>query len=183
MYSDRRGTDRNHPGQNLPDKIQKSQVKNPCEQLRENLYRGLLSGIFVLGLLKIGGGSEMCDVLLGVPRCVTKCDRGSKLAKNSVTYFMDGPLCSSLGLLVCGVTTWGPLHITSLCLGGRNPWAWTSQAKTIGRRKMGCIGQAYNVDFVGQRLRWAWSMQIGLVKPIVDGFVIMTETRMRKMYL
>jgi len=78
---------------------------------------------------------------------------------------------------------WGPLHITSLCLGGRNPWAWTSQAKPIGRRKMGCIGQAYNVDFVGRCLRWAWSMQIGLVKPIVDGFVIMTETRMRKTYL
>ena len=36
----------------------------------------------------------MCDVLLGVPGRVTKCDRregGSKLAKNSVTYFMDGP--------------------------------------------------------------------------------------------
>ena len=36
----------------------------------------------------------MCGVLLGgVPGCVTKCDRGrgSKLAKNSVTYFMDGP--------------------------------------------------------------------------------------------
>ena len=37
----------------------------------------------------------MCDVLLGgFPGCVTKCDRGvggSKLAKNSVTYFMDGP--------------------------------------------------------------------------------------------
>jgi len=35
----------------------------------------------------------MCDVLLGVPGCVTKCDRvrGSKLAKNSVTYFIDGP--------------------------------------------------------------------------------------------
>ena len=29
-----------------------------------------------------------------LPGCVTKCDRGgggSKLAKNSVTYFMDGP--------------------------------------------------------------------------------------------
>ena len=37
----------------------------------------------------------MCDVLSGVPGCVTKCDRGeggSKLAKNSVTYFMDGPI-------------------------------------------------------------------------------------------
>jgi len=30
----------------------------------------------------------------GVPGCVTKCDRmqrESKLAKNTVTYFMDGP--------------------------------------------------------------------------------------------
>ena len=29
-----------------------------------------------------------------IPGCVTKCDRGrgSKLAKNGVTYFMDGPL-------------------------------------------------------------------------------------------
>jgi len=45
-----------------------------------------------LGLLKMGG-SEICEVLLGVPRYVTKCDRrwGSKLAKNSMTYFMDGP--------------------------------------------------------------------------------------------
>ena len=58
------------------------------------MYRGLLSGFFVLGLLKIEEVSEMCDVLLrGVPGCVTKCDRerGSKLAYNSVTYFMDGP--------------------------------------------------------------------------------------------
>ena len=57
MYSDRRGTDKNHPGQSLPD-------KNPHKQLRENLYRGFLSGFFVLGLIKMGGGSEMCDVLL-----------------------------------------------------------------------------------------------------------------------
>ena len=36
----------------------------------------------------------MCDVLLGVQGYVTKCDRGRdvKLAKNSVTYFMDDPL-------------------------------------------------------------------------------------------
>ena len=73
MYSDRRGTDKNHPGQNLPDK--RHPDKSPREQLRENLYRGLLSGLFVQGLLKIGG-SEMCDVLLGVQGCVTKCDRG-----------------------------------------------------------------------------------------------------------
>jgi len=75
------------------DPLTKPPNKNPREQLRENLYRGLLSGFFVLNLLKIRRESEMCDVLLeGVPGCVTKCDRGgSKLAKNSVTYFMDGP--------------------------------------------------------------------------------------------
>ena len=27
----------------------------------------------------------------GGPRFVTVCDRGSKIIKNSVTYFMDGP--------------------------------------------------------------------------------------------
>jgi len=67
MYSDRRGYGQKPPrtksyrqktpGQKPPD-------KSPREQLRENLYRGLLSEFFVLGLLKIGG-SEMCDVLLG----------------------------------------------------------------------------------------------------------------------
>ena len=86
--------DKNHPEQNLPD-------KRPTEQLRENLYRGILSGFFVLGLLNIGG-PEMCDVLLGVPGCLTKCDRGrgSKLAKNSLTYFMDGPSLSKLLLVL-----------------------------------------------------------------------------------
>ena len=63
MYSDGTGTDKSHPGQNLPDK--RPPDKNLCEQLRENLYRGLLSGFFVLGQIKIGWGSEMCDVLSG----------------------------------------------------------------------------------------------------------------------
>src|SRR6218665_1495853 len=78
MYSDRRGTDKNHPRQNLPDKRppDKTPGQKPREQLRENLYKGLLSGFFVLGVLKIGGVPEMCDVLLvEVPGCVTKCDR------------------------------------------------------------------------------------------------------------
>src|SRR6218665_88876 len=100
MYSDRRrygqkpprtkSYRQKNPGQKSPD-------KSPREQLRENLYRGFLSGFFVLGLLKIGG-SEMCDILLGGFRgCVTKCDRGrgSKLAKNNMTYFMDDPLQGS----------------------------------------------------------------------------------------
>src|SRR6218665_354139 len=61
MYSDRRGTDKSHPGQNLPDKRppDKPQIKNPREQLRENLYRGLLSGFFRTRPTKNGGRSKM----------------------------------------------------------------------------------------------------------------------------
>jgi len=64
--------DKNHPKQNLPDKRPSDKNhpdKNSREQFRENLYKGLLSWFFVLGLLKIGRGSEMCahDVLLGGP--------------------------------------------------------------------------------------------------------------------
>src|SRR6218665_3701138 len=88
------GTDKNHPGQTFQtkDPLTKAPDKSPREQLRENLYRGLFSGIFVLGLLKIGG-PRCVTYIWGVRGCVTKCDRGrgSTLARNSVTYFMDGP--------------------------------------------------------------------------------------------
>ena len=76
MYSDRRGYGQNPP-RTKPSRQktpwQKPPDKSPREQLRENLYRRLLSGFFVLGLL--------WPML-----------RGSTLAKNSVKYFMDGPL-------------------------------------------------------------------------------------------
>jgi len=52
------------------DPVTKPPDKNPHEQLRE-LYRGFLSGFFVLGLLKMGV-SEMCDVILRVAGCVTR---------------------------------------------------------------------------------------------------------------
>src|SRR6218665_1713736 len=46
-------------------------------------------------LLNIRGWFPRCVTYFrGVPRCVTMCDRGkgeSKLVRNSVTYFMDGP--------------------------------------------------------------------------------------------
>src|SRR6218665_744979 len=86
MYSDRRGNGQKPPRTKPPG-------QRPRKQLRENLYMGLLSGFFVLGLLKIGG-SEMCDVLLGGSRDVCQSVTGavgSKLAKNSMKYFMDGP--------------------------------------------------------------------------------------------
>ena len=91
MYSDRRGN-----GQKpTPDKTFQTKdtlTKHPCEQLRENLYRGFLSRFFVLGQLK-PGGPRYVMYFWGVPECVTKCNRGtgSKLAKNRATYFMDAP--------------------------------------------------------------------------------------------
>jgi len=85
---------KNHPGQNLPNQRpsdKSSRTKTP-QTIEREFVQGLLSGFFVLGLLKMGE-SEMCDVLWGVPGCVTNCDRGrgSKLVKNSMTYFMDRP--------------------------------------------------------------------------------------------
>ena len=60
MYSDRRGNGQQPPRKTFQTKDpgQKPPDKSPREQLRENLYRGLLSGFFVLGLLKIGGQRE-----------------------------------------------------------------------------------------------------------------------------
>ena len=51
----------------------------------------------------LGGGSEKCVTSFrgGGQRFVTVCDRGgggSKIAKNSVTSFMDGPLAKGLSL-------------------------------------------------------------------------------------
>src|SRR6218665_102881 len=51
------------------DHLTKPPDKNPCKQLRENLYRGLLSGFFVLRLLKLI--SPRCVTYFGVgPRAV-----------------------------------------------------------------------------------------------------------------
>ena len=82
--------DKNHPAQNLPDKGPPD--KNPPRTIETEFAQGAFARVFCvlsLGLLKIGG-SEMCDVLAGVQGCVTG-EGGYKLAKNSVTYFMDGP--------------------------------------------------------------------------------------------
>ena len=72
MYSDRRGN-----GQKPP------RTNNPREQLRENLYRGLLSGFFVLGLLKIGGIRDVWRIFVGGPGICDKVwqGEGAKLAK------------------------------------------------------------------------------------------------------
>src|SRR6218665_2734807 len=98
MYSDRRGNGQKPP-RTKPSREktpgQNQQDKKTREQLRENLYWWLLYWFFVLGLLKIGGSPKYVTYFWeGVPECVRRCDRGrvgSKLANNSVTYFMDGP--------------------------------------------------------------------------------------------
>src|SRR6218665_1263014 len=96
MYSDRRGTDKNHRGQNLPDK--RPSDKAPRTKAPRTIEREFVQGAFVRFLCTRrtkNRGSEMCDVLLGVLECVTKCDRGEggqNWPKNNVTYFMDGPL-------------------------------------------------------------------------------------------
>ena len=79
------GTDKNQPGQNPPwtieiEFVQGTFVQDICTRPTKNWGWGV---------------SEMCDVLSGGPGM---CDKvwqgagGSKLAKNSMTYFMDGPL-------------------------------------------------------------------------------------------
>ena len=60
MYSDRTGTDKSHPDKTFQIK---DPLTTPHEQLRQNLYKVALVRVFVLGLLNIGGRSEMCDVL------------------------------------------------------------------------------------------------------------------------
>jgi len=69
----RGGTDKNHLGQNLPDKIppDKTLGQNPREQLRDNLNRGLCPG-FLYQAYQKSEGSEMCDVLFG---CPGMCDK------------------------------------------------------------------------------------------------------------
>src|SRR6218665_520686 len=95
MYSDRRGTDKNHPEQNLPD-------KRPLEKTPRTIEREFVQRVFVRVFCTKKGGPRCVTFLWGVSGCVTKCDRrrGSKLAKNSVTYFMDCPLCALRVILI-----------------------------------------------------------------------------------
>src|SRR6218665_1327898 len=87
--------DKNPPGQNLPEKrpSDKPSRTKLREQLRE-FVQGVLVRIFCTRSTKKSGGPRCEAYFLGVPGCVTKCDRGrgEKLAKNSMMYFMDGPI-------------------------------------------------------------------------------------------
>ena len=50
--------------------------KKPCEQLRKNLYRGLLPGFSCTRPTKNRGWPRCVTYSWGVPGCVTKCDKG-----------------------------------------------------------------------------------------------------------
>src|SRR6218665_1641719 len=91
MHSDRRGTDKKQPGQDLPDKRQNPRTKPPRTIERE-FVQGPFVRVFCTRPNKNRGGPRCVTYMYfkGVPGCVTKCDKGvggSKLAKNSVTYF------------------------------------------------------------------------------------------------
>ena len=80
----------------------------------------------------------MCDVILGVPGCVTKCDkgRGSKLAKNSVTYFMDGP-CGEVSGRSClpqpCINTRFPIEVNGMWCRDYSRWDKPSKGVYRGR--------------------------------------------------
>jgi len=71
------------------------QTKKPDKTPRQELPRTKtnLSVRRMHVLLKIGGFRDVWHTL-GVPGCVTMCDRGGgqNFSKNSMTYFMDGPM-------------------------------------------------------------------------------------------
>ena len=87
-----------------PDKTfqTKDHLTKPPDKPPRTIEREFAQGVFVRYFCTRptkNGGFEMCDVLWGVPGCVTKVwlgdGGGQKLAKNSVTYFMDGPYPAS----------------------------------------------------------------------------------------
>src|SRR6218665_103240 len=88
--------DKNHPGRNLPDKnpLTKPPGQKPPRTIEIEFVPGTFVRDFCTRPTK-NRGPRCVTYFRGIPGCVTKCDRrerGSKLAKNSVTYFMDGPL-------------------------------------------------------------------------------------------
>src|SRR6218665_1417086 len=82
MYSDRRGNGPKPPRT-------KPSGQPPPRELRQPAP--VKTYVCMHVLLKIG--CPRCETYFrGVPRCVTKCGRGSQLVKNNVTYFMDDPI-------------------------------------------------------------------------------------------
>src|SRR6218665_3370102 len=83
-----------HKGERTKTNPDKTPGQKPPRTSEIEFVQRTFSGIFVLDLLKIGGGPRCVTYFRGVPGCVTKCDRGEggqNWPKYSVTYFMDVP--------------------------------------------------------------------------------------------
>ena len=82
MYSDRTGTDKNHPGQNLPGK--RPPDKTPGQKPPRTIETEFVQGGFCPGFCtrpsrNLGeGGTEMCDVLSGGPGMCDEVLQGGK---------------------------------------------------------------------------------------------------------
>ena len=69
MYSDRTGTDKNHPRRNLPDKRppDKTPGQKPPRIIQTEFVQGAFVWVFCTRPSNSRGRSEMCDVLSGGP--------------------------------------------------------------------------------------------------------------------
>src|SRR6218665_1711498 len=98
MYCDRRGNGQK-PTRTKTNPDQNQSGQNPGQKPPRTIEIEFVQGTFVRYFCtrptKNRGGPRCVTYFRGgVPGYVTKCDRGrgSKLAQNSVTYFMDGPM-------------------------------------------------------------------------------------------
>ena len=72
------GTDKNHPGQNLPDKnpLTKALGQKPPRTIETEFVQGAFVRVFCTRPTKNGGGPRCVTYFWRVPGCATKCDRG-----------------------------------------------------------------------------------------------------------
>jgi len=94
MYSDRTGTDKNHPRQNLPDKLKTSwqnlQTKTPANNWYRICTRGFCRD-FCTRPSKNRGCPWCVTYFRGSREVWRGVTGGIKIDQNSLTYFMDGP--------------------------------------------------------------------------------------------
>src|SRR6218665_2489850 len=92
MYSDRRN--RQKPPLPVKRPSDETPGQKPPRTIEREFVQGAFVRLFCTRPIKNRGVSRCVTYFVGIPGCVTNCDREeeSKLAKNSVTYFMDGPL-------------------------------------------------------------------------------------------
>ena len=95
MYSDRRGNGQKQTRTKPSRQKTKTPGQKPPRTNETEFAQGAFVRAFCTRHTKNRGVRDMWRTFGGVSGCVTKCDSGeggSKLAKNSMTYFMDGPI-------------------------------------------------------------------------------------------